>query len=209
MKIKMRCAQARYFEFMSGFISSAPTSAPTRGQRPAIGRLRTSLFALPLALATVFGAPAGAKAQEVGSPQAHQAAAEVYPVLLAGIVEQLTAAMTNALWPKLSRDLQAANPGLDEKGLAELREELDRIHREILLEAMAKTVPPLFASVFTAEELRELAAFYRTPVGAKAAQAMQPIISRTVGAITPRSNELLAVSLKAFDAELQRRGRKR
>src|SRR5262245_53337267 len=89
--------------------------------------------------------------------EALAAATELFGFFSKDMLTQMAQQMTGQLWPLIDKDLPA---GLDAKGRGELRAEFERIQMANLTEVL-KDGPPIYARHFTAQELREMIAFYR------------------------------------------------
>lgn len=134
-----------------------------------------------------------ARAQEPGSPEAQVAAKELASIMSGDMIGQMTQAMTAQIWPKL----QAAFAGkVDAATLAELRAEFEKSLKDFVVEA-TKDAPAIYAKYFSAQELREMTAFYRTPTGAKALRMMPQVMAEYFGTMMPR--------MEAFDRDLKAR----
>ena len=133
------------------------------------------------------------RAQGPGSPEAQAAATELAQILSGDMVGQMTDAMTSQVWPKLEAALRNK---VDAATLAELRAEFGNALKEFVVET-TKDAPAIYARHFSAQELREMTAFYRTPTGAKALKMMPQIMAETFGSIMPR--------MEAFDRDLKQR----
>jgi len=132
-----------------------------------------------------------AQAQAPGSPEALRAAQELAAILTADTVGQMTRAMTAQIWPSIEKELgRGVNPALS----AELRTEFEKSLERFTVDAM-KEAPAIYARHFSALELREITAFYRTPTGAKALKAMPQVMAEYFGTLTPR--------MESFQRELQ------
>jgi hypothetical protein len=134
-----------------------------------------------------------ARAQGPGSPEAQVAAKELSEILSVDMIGQMTDAMTAQVWPKLEAALRAK---VDAATLAELRAEFEKSLKEFVVEA-TKDSPAIYARHFSAQELREMAGFYRTSTGAKALRLMPQVMAEYFGTLMPR--------MEAFDRELQKR----
>lgn len=78
--------------------------------------------------------------------------------------------------------------------LAATRRDLDR------------TIQEVWARRFSEDELREIIAFYQTPVGAKLADLSPEILALVVGAAKQWSDELSTVMVTRVREEMQKRG---
>src|ERR1700685_4806196 len=122
-------------------------------------RLLRSLVALLLLIAL-----SGNAREEAPSPEALQAASELLSILSSDMTKQLAAMLTNAFWPAIEQKARGQN--IDDATLSDLRKEFERVQLGVLAEAM-KGAPAIYARHFTATELNNLTAFYRTPPRAK------------------------------------------
>jgi hypothetical protein len=86
-----------------------------------------------------------------------------------------------------------------------LRKEFERIQISFLAEAM-KEAPPVYARHFTAAELNELAAFYRTPIGAKALREMPQVTGEFTALLAPRLQDVQRQTTEAFNKILHDHG---
>ena len=134
-----------------------------------------------------------ARAQAPGSPEALAAARELAAIMSADVIGQMTDGMTAQIWPKLEGALR---PKVDAATLAELRAEFEKSLKDFVLEA-TKDAPEIYARHFSAAELREMTAFYRTPTGVKALSLMPKVMAEYFGSLMPR--------MQTFDSDLQAR----
>jgi hypothetical protein len=119
-----------------------------------------------------------ARAQDAGSPEALRAAQELSGILNRDLINQIIAATWTPVENSVAGKVDAAT-------LAELREEFVKISGTFAHEVMNET-PALYARNFTAQELRDMLAFYKTPTGAKTLLAMPKVMGEIMGLITPR-----------------------
>ncbi|HKA70600.1 MAG TPA: DUF2059 domain-containing protein [Xanthobacteraceae bacterium] len=117
------------------------------------------------------------------------------------------AQITSRAWPTVEQELRAKNPGIDAASIADLRKEFERIQIEFLLDLM-KDAPAIYARHFTAQELRDLVAFYRTPLGTKTQQVMPYLSGEIMGLIIPRLQDVISRTNDAFTKILSQRGYK-
>ena len=134
-----------------------------------------------------------ARAQGPGSPEAQVAAQELSAIMSPDMIGQMTDSMTAQVWPKLEGALRAkVNPAV----LAEVRAEFERTLKAFVIEA-TKEAPSIYAKYFSAQELREMAGFYRTETGAKALRLMPQVMAEYFGTLMPR--------MEGFNRDLQTR----
>jgi uncharacterized protein len=137
------------------------------------------IFAAML-LVTVLAVPA--RAQAPGSPEAVKAAGELFAILGGETTRQMSTAMIAQMWPELERELAGK---ISVASLQEIRAELERSLTTFVNDAMTEG-PAIYARYFSAPELRDMAAFYRTPTGVKALQLLPKVTADIGGLIIPR-----------------------
>jgi uncharacterized protein len=74
-----------------------------------------------------------------------------------------------------------------------------------LVESM-KDAPALYAKHFSAQELRDITAFYKTPSGAKALQSMSAVTAEYFGTLMPRMESFQREIAAMTQRVLQKRG---
>jgi hypothetical protein len=123
------------------------------------------------AIAIVFALSTGAlpvSAQEPGSPEALRAATDLFAILSKDMISQMVQQMTAQIWPQIEAESKSK---VDEATLFELRSEFERVLLKFVTEEM-RTAPPIYARYFSVQELRDIAAFYKSPTGARTLQFM-------------------------------------
>jgi hypothetical protein len=133
---------------------------------------------------------AGPAAAQTPSPEALQAAQQLAALMSGDTVGQMSAAMTAQIWPAIERQLGTK---VDAATLAELRGEFEQSLAAFSKSAMADA-PPVYARHFTVDELHQLLAFYKSPVGAKALRTMPAVMAELGKEMAPR--------IQAFETEL-------
>jgi hypothetical protein len=159
-----------------------------------------------LALATSLAMPIGmaaAQPSSTPSPEAIAAANELFTILSVDMMKQLTAQMTNLMWPMLEQKARADK--IDDATIAALRTEFERVQVANLTEIM-KEAPPIYARHFTVDELHDLTGFYRTPTGAKALRELPQVMGEFVQVIGPRMQAMQQQAAEGFDKILRERG---
>jgi uncharacterized protein len=155
-----------------------------------------------LALAILLRAMPLALAQGTPPPEALAAARDLMAVMSPDMVGQLTRGMTAQVWPNIERQLGGQ---VDQATLTELRGEFERVIVEFANESL-KDAPAIYAKYFSVQELRDIAAFYKTPVGAKALQTMPMVMSDYFGTMVPRMTDLQRNFETRMQAILQKHG---
>ena len=93
-------------------------------------------------------------------------------------VRQMVVGVTNQVWPSVERAIRSKRSDIDETTLSELRSEFERLQLQYMANVMADA-PAIYARHLTAQELRDMTAFYRTPpAGTTPAGADRPASPR-------------------------------
>jgi hypothetical protein len=164
------------------------------------------LCAVLLSFALATGAAGNARAQgQPSSSEALQAANELFSILSKDLLQQLVRQLTAQFWPPVERDLRAKRPDLNDATIAELRAEYERIQVKNLARLLADA-PPIYARHFTAQELRELLAFHRSPIGQKALREFPQVMGEFTAGMLPKLKDVQAETAEAFKAALRQRG---
>jgi hypothetical protein len=166
------------------------------------------IFALLIVLACSPGliAPSSpARAQAEGSPEALQAATELMAVLSKDMVGQMSTQMSAQVWPVLEQQLRGGRPEVDAATIGELRSEFERLQVEYLLEVM-KGAPAVYAKYFSAQELRDMLGFYRTPTGVKSLRVLPQVMAEFFAGLMPRLQEVEQQTTAAFQKILRQKG---
>ncbi len=144
------------------------------------------------------------RAQEAGSPEALRAAQELSAIVTADTIERLSRNMTAQVWPQIENEFGAK---VDAATLGELRTEFETALTTFTASAM-KDVPEIYAKYFTAAELNDLLAFYKTPTGAKALKALPQVTAEIAQKMLPRLQPFQADLVARMQAVMQRHGYK-
>jgi lipoprotein NlpI len=139
---------------------------------------------------------AGANAENLGaagSAEALRAATDLIAIMLPEVTERLNQQLTSAVWPTLENSLRLK--GFGAVTMLEVRTEVERLLRKVSSDAV-KGSTALYAEYFTAQELRDVAAFYRTTTGAKTLQLMPKLIDEQMTDLLPRMQNELASNLR-------------
>ena len=148
---------------------------------------------LVTSLALIGAAPSQAQAQaQAADPAATAAAKELfdsmnYRQMMIGAMQQMSQGMGASMRAGAEAGIKN-NPNLSaddkQKAMAKMEAELPRVIKALqdvmgdptlVDEILAETVP-LYARTFTADELKQITAFYRTPVGAKMLTSMPKLM---------------------------------
>jgi hypothetical protein len=143
-----------------------------------------------------------ARAQDKPSPEAMDAARELLAIMSPDLVKQLTAAFLEPLFKSVETQY-AGRIGRD--ALKEILDEFQKIGARFVGDAVMDA-PVIYARHFSASELREMIAFYRTPTGAKALQIMPNLAGEVLAMLMPRMAGLQQELEAAATAVLRKRG---
>src|SRR5262245_13254384 len=170
-------------------------------------------IALALALALV-GSPSGPlqaevevtpSSEETPSSEALDAARDLLALMSRDMLAQLARKCTDLLLPAIELRLRAYNPNIEATRIAELRKELEHIQVEYMMN-IVKDGPAVYARHFTAEELHEIIAFYRTPTGSKVLRITPQLSNEVMAIIAPHVPDFYSRTLEVFTKVLRTRG---
>lgn len=152
----------------------------------------------------VAALPVRAPAQGDGSDTL-KAANELMAVMSKDTVQQMVTGMTAQVWPALERALRAKRSDIDQATLTDLRKEFERIQVQYVSGVMADA-PAIYARHFSAQELRDMLAFYKSPTGQKTLQVMPQLTTEVFQMVVERMQGLQVQIMGAFSAVLRQRG---
>jgi hypothetical protein len=144
-----------------------------------------------------------ARAEDASSPESLKVASELVSITSPDMMQQLTTGLTTAFWPLVQQ--QASAGKIDDATVAKLRGEFERLQLAFATDAL-KDAPAIYARHFTVAELRQLIAFYRTPIGAKVLHEMPQVTTEFAALTLPRLPELQQHSREAFAGILREHG---
>ena len=130
------------------------------------------------------------RAQDAPSLDTLKAAQELAGIMTGDTVQQMTRALVAQMWPGIEGQLSNK---VDAATLTDIRAELERLLGKFVSDAL-QDVPALYARHFTAGELHDLVAFYKSPTGAKTLRELPKVTAESYGLIVPR--------LPAFQQEI-------
>jgi uncharacterized protein len=149
--------------------------------------------------------PFRALAQGEASPDSLKAANELMAIMSKDTVQQLVTGLTAQVWPTLERALRTKRSDIDQATLTELRNEFERIQVQYMAGVMADA-PAIYARHFSAQELRDMLAFYKTPTGEKALQVMPQLTAEVFQMVMQKMQGLQVQIMGAFSSVLRQRG---
>jgi hypothetical protein len=167
--------------------------------------LHSLVLATGIALAAVSNAASQQPAQSAPSPETLLAARELTSITSVTVLSRVVSGVTEQVWPSIEASLRLKNPTIDPATLGQLRHEYENLQVSSLFDSLNETTV-MYARYFTAEELRDIVAFYRTPTGAKALAVMPQVSAELMGALAPRMLSVAAAVNQRFSAILQQRG---
>ena len=142
-----------------------------------------------LLLACILAWPA--RAEDKPSAETLRVAQELAAIVSGDTVQQLSAAMAAQVWPTI--EAQAAGK-VDAATLADMRKAFEKTLAKFTAEVMANA-PEVYARHFSAQELRDMVAFYKSPTGVKALHEMPKVMVDVSTQMAPR--------VQAFQSELR------
>jgi hypothetical protein len=149
--------------------------------------------------------PLRALAQGEASPDSLKAANELMAIMSKDTVQQLVTGLTAQVWPTLERTLRTKRSDIDQATLTELRSEFERIQVQYMAGVMADA-PAIYARHFSAQELRDMLAFYKTPTGEKALKVMPQLTAEVFQMVMQKMQGLQVQIMGAFNNVLRQRG---
>ena len=144
------------------------------------------------------------RAQDAGSPEALRAAQELAAIITGDTIAQMSSALTAQLWPRIESQFGAK---VDGATLAELRSEFEHTLAASTAEMM-KDAPAIYARHFSAQELRDLLAFYKSPTGKKALHIMPTVMADVTAQMMPRMDAFQHDLNTRVEAVMQKHGYK-
>jgi uncharacterized protein len=135
------------------------------------------------------------RAQESGSPEALAAARELSAIMTGDTMTQIAAALTAQIWPSIER---AFGSKVDAATMAEMRGEFEQTVTAFTADVM-KDAPQVYARHFSAQEIKDMVAFYKSPTGVKALHEMPKVMADVGTQMAPR--------MQAFEGDLNARVR--
>lgn len=173
------------------------------------GRRSTKILRI-VAVLTLLGVPGAltgpqpAGAQSAATPETLAAARELIAIVSKDTVGKIVTQNTAQIWPMVERDLRSKQPNISAAVLAELRAEFERIQLDYMSNLM-EDAPAIYARRFSAAELRELLAFYGSPIGTKASTLTDDALANYAGHFSAaEQREVLAFYRSPIGAKVLR-----
>jgi uncharacterized protein len=146
--------------------------------------------------------PSQTQPQTTPSLDAIAAAKELTATISPDLQREITQSMVARIWEQIERSL---TPQIDAATRAELRSEVERSTQQFVTDGMPD-FPLIYARYFTADELRQLAAFYKTPLGAKALSQIPKVMAEFSATLAPRFTPFQQQLRGRLQAILQKHG---
>jgi hypothetical protein len=168
-------------------------------------RLRHIIVAAALAAATLSPAPLRAQTPPAPSAETMEAARDLFTLIFEHAMGAANARAVATAWPAIESELRSRNPALDAATLAQLRADYERIRLARLRDATTD-LPAIYARLLTADEMRQLAAFYRTPPGRKMLEVIPEVMTEAFATVLPRVRPVTDETYSDFMKLLRERG---
>jgi len=137
-------------------------------------------------------------------PEALKAAKELCAIVTKDTLKQMSTQLSTMAWPEIEESLKAKQT-VTVAQVSSLKQEFERIQLDFLSNVM-DDAPPVYARHFTASELREMVAFYKTPVGKKAISVFPQVMTEVMALIMPKIPKLQTDVRQSFGKILKKRG---
>ena len=158
-------------------------------------RLGGAIFACGLLMTPALG-------QQGASPDALQAARELQAVMSGDLVKQMVDQMMTAMWPGVENQFRAK---VNAATLADIRAEFQRVMLKYVL-TVQDEAPAVYAKYFSAEELRSLSAFYRTPIGIKAITVMPKVMGESMQIMVTKMPDMEKELTASIESVMRKNG---
>ena len=164
------------------------------------------LRSLILAAALIASGPTPAtEERSTLAPEAVAAAQDLFSVTFERAGAQLNVQAVEHTWPGVEKALRARNPNLDAATIEGLKDEFGRI-RLAKLQAVMKDAPLIYARHLSPAEMREIAAFYRSPTGTKMLQAVPAVMAEIFALVLPAMPTIVSDTHEEFLRLARERG---
>jgi hypothetical protein len=143
-----------------------------------------------------------AAAQSAASPDTLAAAKELAQIVNGESMAQMRSVLTDQIWAAVEQQIAAR---ADAGARAEIRAEFERAVARLSDDVM-QDVPAIYARHFSAQELRDMLAFYKSPTGAKALKTMPVVLIDISQQIAPRMQRMQAELNSRIEAIMRQHG---
>lgn len=162
-------------------------------------RIRLAAFAVAAALAPL---PAFAQAPAAADPDAIAAARELIDTTLSG---EIADRMVEQSWPPIEQMLNAIPKRPTSEQISGLKAEYVAMMEKEMKDAMADS-PSIYAKFFSAQELRDLLAFYKTETGRKTISVMPQLMGEIMQRTMQRMPAMMTRIKDGFTRVMKEKG---
>ena len=148
---------------------------------------------------------APARAEDAVSPEALRTAQELAAVIGADTIQQTSAALAAQMWPRIESEFGGR---VDTATLGEMRGEFERSLTKFTGEMM-QDAPAIYARYFSARELRDMIAFYKSPTGVKSLRMMPKVMADISSRMVPRMQVFQQDLIAKIEAVMHKHGYKK
>ena len=166
--------------------------------------MKRSVGAGAIILVVAFGAGT-TRAQDATDPAALETARELVELTT---TKELQEAMMAQTWPILEPAIREALPDASPEIIEVFRKRLEELNQTTITKALADT-PALYAKYFTAQELSDVMAFYKTPTGKKTIAVMPQLQKEIMTMSASRLPEMMRNMIADFTAILKKESGKK
>ena len=148
----------------------------------------------------------GGRAFAADEPDAEalKAAKELCAIVTKDSLKQMSVQMSALTWPGIEKNLKAKQT-VTAAQISSLRQDFEKIQVDFLAEVM-EDAPPIYARHFTVAELRELIAFYKTPIGQKTISVLPQVTAEVMALVMPKLPKLQNDVMQSFGKVLKKHG---
>lgn len=154
--------------------------------------LRTLLLTFAVGMGGVI--PAAAQQPAAPSAEAIDEAKKLIAIISPDIIKDMNNKIFSQMWPTMEQALRTRLSTLDAAAADGVKAEIRAtLEKELMAEVtrLTETMPAIYARYLTADEMRDIQAFYRTPAGAKTLKVMPQIMGETMGNLGPRMQGMM------------------
>jgi hypothetical protein len=119
-------------------------------------------------------------------------------------IQQTSAAMAAQMWPRIETEFAGK---VDPATLSEMRGEFEQSLTKFTGEMM-QDAPTIYARYFSAQELRDMIAFYKSPAGVKSLQMMPKVMADVSSRMVPRMQVFQHDLITRIQAVMEKHGYK-